>query len=71
MSTIMKNLLTTYSLLFRYYGLMMWFPELFHRFDEFSRSHNGLEEASVCQVRNMRRETKSRFTGPAWLNWSL
>lgn len=35
-----------------YYGLMMWFPELFHRFDEFSRSHNGLEEASVCQVTN-------------------
>ncbi|KAI5724660.1 hypothetical protein M8J77_005623 [Diaphorina citri] len=33
-----------------YYGLMMWFPELFNRFDEFSRSHNGLEEASVCQV---------------------
>lgn len=35
-----------------YYGLMMWFPELFSRFDEFSRAHNGLEEASVCQVTN-------------------
>ncbi|XP_075221741.1 synaptic vesicle glycoprotein 2B isoform X2 [Lycorma delicatula] len=33
-----------------YYGLMMWFPELFNRFDEFSRSHGGLEEASVCEV---------------------
>lgn len=32
-----------------YYGLMMWFPELFNRFDEFTRSHPG-EEASVCEV---------------------
>ncbi|XP_066906782.1 synaptic vesicle glycoprotein 2B isoform X3 [Halyomorpha halys] len=33
-----------------YYGLMMWFPELFNRFDEYARSHGGLEEASVCEV---------------------
>ncbi|GLH05621.1 Organic cation transporter-like protein [Gryllus bimaculatus] len=32
-----------------YYGLMMWFPELFNRFDEFNRMHPG-EEASVCEV---------------------
>ncbi|EEB16248.1 synaptic vesicle protein, putative [Pediculus humanus corporis] len=32
-----------------YYGLMMWFPELFNRFDEFNRVHPG-QEASVCQV---------------------
>ncbi|KAK9889186.1 hypothetical protein WA026_004465 [Henosepilachna vigintioctopunctata] len=32
-----------------YYGLMMWFPELFNRFDEFSRFHNG-QDATVCQV---------------------
>lgn len=32
-----------------YYGLMMWFPELFNRFDEFSRTHPG-ESASVCEV---------------------
>lgn len=32
-----------------YYGLMMWFPELFNRFDEYSREHPG-EEASICQV---------------------
>uniref|UniRef100_A0A1L8DEM5 Putative transporter major facilitator superfamily n=2 Tax=Nyssomyia neivai TaxID=330878 RepID=A0A1L8DEM5_9DIPT len=32
-----------------YYGLMMWFPELFNRFDEYARNHPG-EEASVCQV---------------------
>ncbi|KAJ8923859.1 hypothetical protein NQ315_010441 [Exocentrus adspersus] len=32
-----------------YYGLMMWFPELFNRFDEFSVSHPGVS-ASVCQV---------------------
>lgn len=28
---------------------MMWFPELFNRFDEFNRIHPG-QEASVCQV---------------------
>lgn len=32
-----------------YYGLMLWFPELFNRFDEFSRYHPG-ESATVCQV---------------------
>ncbi|KAL3289815.1 hypothetical protein HHI36_023206 [Cryptolaemus montrouzieri] len=32
-----------------YYGLMMWFPELFNRFDEFSRFHPG-QEATVCKV---------------------
>lgn len=34
-----------------YYGLMMWFPELFNRFDEYARSHNS-SEASVCEVTN-------------------
>lgn len=32
-----------------YYGLMMWFPELFHRFDEYATAHPG-REASVCDV---------------------
>lgn len=32
-----------------YYGLMMWFPELFNRFDEFHREHPG-QSASVCEV---------------------
>ncbi|XP_071449837.1 synaptic vesicle glycoprotein 2B isoform X1 [Hetaerina americana] len=32
-----------------YYGLMMWFPELFSRFDEFSREHPN-KDASVCDV---------------------
>lgn len=32
-----------------YYGLMMWFPELFNRFDEFNREHPG-QSAGVCQV---------------------
>ncbi|KAG5891551.1 hypothetical protein JTB14_028569 [Gonioctena quinquepunctata] len=32
-----------------YYGLMMWFPELFNRFDEYARSHNNTD-ASVCEV---------------------
>lgn len=32
-----------------YYGLMMWFPELFNRFDEFHRDHDGVV-ASTCEV---------------------
>jgi len=32
-----------------YYGLMMWFPELFNRFDEFAKTHNGAD-AGVCEV---------------------
>lgn len=32
-----------------YYGLMMWFPELFNRFNEYSQAHRG-QEASVCEV---------------------
>lgn len=34
-----------------YYGLMMWFPEMFNRFDEYSRHHPNTE-ANVCQVTN-------------------
>lgn len=30
---------------------MMWFPEMFNRFDEFDRYSNGTT-ASVCQVTN-------------------
>lgn len=32
-----------------YYGLMMWFPELFNRFDRFGEAHPGVS-AGVCQV---------------------
>jgi MFS transporter, VNT family, synaptic vesicle glycoprotein 2 len=32
-----------------YYGLMMWFPELFNRFNEFSKAHPG-EPATICGV---------------------
>nr|AAQ88395.1 SV2-like protein 2 [Ctenocephalides felis] len=38
-----------------YYGLMMWFPELFNRFDEYTRHHltDGNEvTANVCEVTN-------------------
>lgn len=34
-----------------YYGLMMWFPELFSRFDEYTRMFPG-EPAGVCTVTN-------------------
>lgn len=32
-----------------YYGLMMWFPELFNRFDKYGTDHPG-ESAGVCVV---------------------
>lgn len=32
-----------------YYGLIMWLPELFNRFDEYT-SHFGNQDASVCTV---------------------
>lgn len=34
-----------------YYGLMMWFPELFNRFDEFNRDNEN-QSASICEVTN-------------------
>lgn len=32
-----------------YYTLMIWFPELFYRFEEFESAHPGVS-ASVCEV---------------------
>ncbi|XP_011314351.1 synaptic vesicle glycoprotein 2B [Fopius arisanus] len=32
-----------------YYGLMMWFPELFNRFDKYAK-HNDNREAHICEV---------------------
>lgn len=34
---------------FSYYTLIIWFPELFYRFEEFEHAHPG-EIASVCDV---------------------
>lgn len=34
-----------------YYGLMMWFPELFNRFDDYSEQFPG-EDTDVCKVTN-------------------
>lgn len=45
-----------------YYGLMMWFPELFNRFDEFSRLHPG-QDASVCEVTKFVVESGSQQDG--------
>lgn len=33
-----------------YYGLMMWFPELFNRFDAYFNVNKNETEASICQV---------------------
>lgn len=32
-----------------YYGLMMWFPEVFNRYEEFEKSHLN-QEADICTV---------------------
>ncbi|XP_073989715.1 synaptic vesicle glycoprotein 2B isoform X2 [Rhodnius prolixus] len=46
-----------------YYGLMMWFPEMFNRFDEFSRAHpNGTVSATFCQVTDFVVNTGSHST---------
>lgn len=53
MSPILKFTIVSITINFTfhigYYGLMMWFPELFNRFDEYSRMHPG-KSASVCEV---------------------
>lgn len=33
-----------------YYGLMMWFPELFNRYDAYAEAHPGETDVGVCQV---------------------
>lgn len=43
------SILINFTFHIGYYGLMMWFPELFNRFDEYSRAHPG-QSATVCQV---------------------
>lgn len=35
---------------FSYYTLMVWFPELFHRFDIFENFYGSDKKASVCEV---------------------
>lgn len=53
MSPILKFTIVSITINFTfhigYYGLMMWFPELFNRFEEFSRIHPNTS-ASVCEV---------------------
>lgn len=42
---------------------MMWFPEMFNRFDEFSRAHpNGTVSATFCQVTDFVVNTGSHST---------
>lgn len=31
-------------------GLMMWFPELFNRFDDYAQSHPNVTSVGVCEV---------------------
>ncbi|XP_054288174.1 synaptic vesicle glycoprotein 2B isoform X2 [Macrosteles quadrilineatus] len=46
-----------------YYGLLMWFPELFNRFDEFSREKGNIS-ASVCEVTEYVVTKGSKSGGP-------
>ncbi|XP_059490038.1 synaptic vesicle glycoprotein 2B-like [Neocloeon triangulifer] len=43
------SIVINFSFHIGYYGLMMWFPELFNRFNEFSEAHPG-EPATICGV---------------------
>lgn len=45
-----------------YYTLMIWFPELFHRFEEYEK-HHGESEASVCIVSNIVLNENDKFCG--------
>ncbi|CAH1377577.1 synaptic vesicle glycoprotein 2B-like [Tenebrio molitor] len=45
-----------------YYGLMMWFPELFNRFDEYAVKHPN-QSASVCEVTSFVTEHGSQQNG--------
>lgn len=45
----MISIMINFTFHIGYYGLMMWFPELFNRFDEYSRLRPN-ETASVCLV---------------------
>lgn len=43
-----------------YYTLMVWFPELFNRFEEFETAYPG-ESASVCEVSSINVEVLNGY----------
>lgn len=43
-----------------YYTLMIWFPELFYRFEEFEKEHPG-QSASVCEVSSVNIENSNGY----------
>ncbi|XP_065336899.1 synaptic vesicle glycoprotein 2B isoform X1 [Cloeon dipterum] len=43
------SIVINFSFHIGYYGLMMWFPELFNRFNEYSQAHPG-QPATICGV---------------------
>lgn len=43
------SILINFTFHIGYYGLLMWFPELYSRFDEYAQAHPG-QSASVCEV---------------------
>lgn len=45
-----------FGLMASYYTLIMWFPEIFERFNDFEKSHPGVK-AGVCQIGQVRNET--------------
>ncbi|XP_057341393.1 synaptic vesicle glycoprotein 2B [Microplitis mediator] len=44
-----------------YYGLMMWFPELFNRFDLFHQRHPN-QDTDICQVTDFYIKVKNNIT---------
>lgn len=45
-----------------YYGLMMWFPELFNRFDAYAESHPNVTSVGVCEVTEFVVKQQSQLT---------
>lgn len=43
------SILINFTFHIGYYGLLMWFPELYSRYDEYAQAHPG-QSASVCEV---------------------
>lgn len=46
---LIYTLFNALNIHFSYYTLMIWFPELFYRFEEFEKN-NANKSASVCDV---------------------
>ncbi|KAG5672664.1 hypothetical protein PVAND_002775 [Polypedilum vanderplanki] len=46
----MVSIVINFTFHIGYYGLMMWFPELFNRFDDYAEFHPDVKDVGVCEV---------------------